>query len=141
MIKYQAKVFKDGDSYSVIFPDLPGCFSSGSTKEDVIHHAKEALSLFLEEARDENWEIPRAKKRKGKDYYWITPYPDVGIPLMIRQARKQQGLSQKQLAKLLGIKFQQLQKLETPGKSNPTVKTLSAISAALNGTIDIQLVA
>jgi transcriptional regulator with XRE-family HTH domain len=45
------------------------------------------------------------------------------------------------MAKLLGVSFQQLQKLETPGKSNLTVKTLAAISAALNETLEIKLAA
>ena len=29
MIKYKAKIEKDDSGYSVEFPDLPGCFSSG----------------------------------------------------------------------------------------------------------------
>jgi antitoxin HicB len=141
MIRYQAKIYKDGKRYSVEFPDLPGCFSEGPTYEDAAKKAREALSLFLEEARDPGWQIPTAKVRASKELEWIAPYEDVAIPLMIRQARMKHGLSQKELAKLLGISFQQLQKLETPGKSNPTVKTLAAISAALNETLEIRLAA
>jgi antitoxin HicB len=141
MIRYQAKIYKDGRRFSVEFPDLPGCFSEGTTYEDASKNAREALSLFLEEARDPFWQIPDAKTRQGKGFEWITPYEDVAIPLMIRQARIKHGLTQKELAKLLEISFQQLQKLETPGKSNPTVKTLAAISAALNETLEIKLAA
>lgn len=141
MIRYQAKIFKDKGDYSVTFPDIPTCFSRGKTKDAARKNAREALSLYLEEARDIHWEIPKARQRRGKQYEWITPSPDIAIPLMIRTARLTKGYSQNQLAKLLGMSVQQLQKLETPGKSNPTVRTLSAISAALEGTINIQLVA
>jgi len=141
VIKYQAKIYKDGKSYSVEFPDLPGCFSSGETKAEAVKFAKDALSLWFEEARDPKWDIPKATSRKGKDYHWIAPHEDVAIPLMIRQARLKHGYSQREFAKLLKMSVQQLQKLETPGKSNPTVKTLVLISQALNEEFSIKLAA
>ena len=141
MIKYQAKIYKDGKGYSVEFPDIPGCFSSGDTKEEAVKYAGEALNLWLEEARDPKWKLPKATKRKGRDYYWITPHEDIAVPLMIRQARLKHGYSQREFAKLLKMSVQQLQKLETPGKSNPTVKTLVLISKALNEEIVIALAA
>jgi transcriptional regulator with XRE-family HTH domain len=51
------------------------------------------------------------------------------------------GLTQAQLAKRLDVTLQQVQKLETPGRSNPTVKTLAAISEALEEALEISLVA
>ena len=141
MIRYQALIEKDGSSYSVSFPDLKGCFSSGDTRNDAAENAREALSLYLEEARDPKWEVPKPKSRRSKRYVWVQPFVDVAIPLMIRQARLSRGLTQKELAKRLEIALQQLQKLETPGRSNPTVKTLAAISEALEEALEISLVA
>lgn len=141
MIRYQAKIYRDEKHYSVEFPDLPGCFSQGSSKDEALENAREALSLYLEEARDPKWKIPKPKLRKATQYIWITPFEDVAIPLMIRQARLKHNLSQRELAERLNITIQQLQKLETPGKSNPTVKTLSAISEALHEEFEIKLVA
>jgi len=60
---------------------------------------------------------------------------------MIRQARLLQRLTQAELAKRLNITTQQVQKLESPGKSNPTIKTLAAISRAPNEELQIKLVA
>ncbi len=141
MMRYQAKIYLDDNRYSVEFPDLPGCFSDGATREEARTNAREALSLYLEEARDPAWEIPRAKLHHGKNYEWVTPFEDVAIPLMIRHARLKHGMSQRQFAGLLGVTIQQLQKLETPGKSNPTVKTLVAISEALDEHLEIRLAA
>ncbi|MBF0207078.1 MAG: type II toxin-antitoxin system HicB family antitoxin [Oligoflexia bacterium] len=140
MIQYQAKITKSHDSYTVIFPDLPGCFTQGETLEEVLEMAKEALTLYLEEARNPKWEIPKAKARHGKNYHWIVPELEVAIPLMIRQKRLDAGLTQQKLAKKLEIPFQQLQKLETPRKSNPTVQTLEKISEALNGKLEVNLI-
>ncbi len=60
---------------------------------------------------------------------------------MLRQKRIESGFTQAQIAQKLGITIQQVQKLETPGKSNPTVKTLERISKALNVDLEIELVA
>ncbi len=141
MIRYKAKIYQDGGRYSVEFPDLPGCFSEGATRKEAETNAREALSLYLEEARDPDWKVPKPKNHQGKNYEWVSAHEDVAIPLMIRQARQRHKMTQKQFAQLLGISVQQLQKLETPGKSNPTVKTLVAISEALHEHLEIRIAA
>ena len=141
MIKYQAKILKDGNAFTVEFPDLPGCFSVGKTLKDAKVMASEALSLYLEEARSPKWIVPKAKNRRGKNYHWIYPESSVAIALMLRRLRLRLGLGQAQAAKKLGITTQQLQKLEMPGKSNPTIKTLSKISQTFGVDLKIDLAA
>jgi antitoxin HicB len=141
VIRYQAKLHKEGSGYWVEFPDLPGCFTQGDSREEALEHARQALSLWLDDARDPRWEIPEPKVRRGRQYAWVAPYEGTSIPLMIRQARQRKGLSQRELAKKLGMSVQQLQKLECPGKSNPTVRTLAAVSEALDEQLRIELVA
>ena len=141
MIRYQARIYQDDDRYSVEFPDLPGCFSDGKDFAEAAEHAREALTLYLEEARDPAWEVPVAKTYSEGEYTWIQPEEDVAIPLMIRQARHKHHASQQKIASALGVTVQQIQKLETPGKSNPTVKTLAAISRALHENLEINLMA
>ncbi|QQR91043.1 MAG: type II toxin-antitoxin system HicB family antitoxin [Myxococcales bacterium] len=126
-MKYQAKISQDGDGYSVEFPDLPGCFSAGDTLEQAKVNAAEALSLYLQEAQDPDWQLPEARRRKGKDLYWLEPSDEVRIALRIRSLRMRAGLNQSRFARRLGMPVQQLQKLETPGKSNPTYKMLTRI--------------
>lgn len=141
MIKYQAWIHEEAGEVWAEFPDLPGCFARAKTREQCLENAREALSLFLEEARDPKWQVPEPKVRRGKGYVWIRSHESVGIPLMIRHARLRLGLTQKQLAQRIGITVQQLQKLETPRKSNPTVRMLCEISRALDGELEIRLVA
>ena len=48
-MKYPVVIHKDSDSdYSVAVPDLPGCFSAGSTMEEAIDMAKEAAECHIE---------------------------------------------------------------------------------------------
>jgi predicted RNase H-like HicB family nuclease len=48
-MKYPIVIHKDKDSdYSVTFPDIPGCFSAGSTIEDALDMAQEAAECHIE---------------------------------------------------------------------------------------------
>lgn len=131
MIKYKAKIEKDGDGYGVSFPDLPGCLSYGASLKEAKENAVEALDLYLEEANDPKWPLPKAINYKGAHYYWVVPSPEISVPIMIREARKAKGISQKKAADMLKMKLQTYQKLEYTRKSNPTALTLFKIAVAL----------
>jgi len=48
-MQYPIVVHKDSDSdYVVTFPDIPGCFSAGSTIEEAINMAQEAAECHIE---------------------------------------------------------------------------------------------
>lgn len=48
-MKFPVVLHKDADSdYGVIVPDVPGCFSAGSTVAEAFENVKEALSLHYE---------------------------------------------------------------------------------------------
>ena len=51
---YPAIIERAGDGYSVFFPDLPGCTSAGSTQDEAVLNAEEALSGHLLEAARQN---------------------------------------------------------------------------------------
>ncbi len=50
----------ENNSYSISFPDLPGCFTCGDNLEDGLKMAEDALSLMLTHMEDENRAIPAA---------------------------------------------------------------------------------
>ena len=48
-MKYPIVIHKDQDSdYGVIFPDIPGCFSAGTSIEEAISMAQEAVECHIE---------------------------------------------------------------------------------------------
>ncbi len=58
-MQYPIFIHKDENSgYGVIVPDLPGCFSAGSTIEEAIHNAHEAIECHLEGLLMDNESIP-----------------------------------------------------------------------------------
>jgi antitoxin HicB len=55
---YPAIFYKENDSYWVEFPDLQGCQSCGSTLEETMEMAQEALGLYLVSIIEDNLELP-----------------------------------------------------------------------------------
>lgn len=52
-------VFEDaGANYSAFVPDLPGCVSTGKTKEDVVNNIREAIALHLAGMREDGDPMP-----------------------------------------------------------------------------------
>ncbi|MBI5014099.1 MAG: type II toxin-antitoxin system HicB family antitoxin [Deltaproteobacteria bacterium] len=48
-MRYAVAVHKDpGSDYGVTVPDLPGCFSAGSTLDEVLETAREAIECHIE---------------------------------------------------------------------------------------------
>jgi len=45
--------------YSAYSPDLPGCVSTGATREDVERNMQEAIEFHLDGLREEGYPIPK----------------------------------------------------------------------------------
>ena len=59
-MNYIIIIHKDDDSdYGVTVPDLPGCFSAGSTLEEALINAKEAIEFHIEGLLRYNESIPK----------------------------------------------------------------------------------
>jgi predicted RNase H-like HicB family nuclease len=70
---YPIVIHKDKKSdYGVTVPDLPGCFSAGSTMDEALAMAREAIELHLEGLIEEGMPIPDANlieaHRRNADY-------------------------------------------------------------------------
>ena len=59
-MNYPIAIHKDPDSdYGVTVPDLPGCFSAGTTIDEAMAMAKEAIELHLESMMDDGESVPQ----------------------------------------------------------------------------------
>lgn len=58
-MNFPVVLLKDKDSdYGVIVPDLPGCYSAGSTIDEALAMAQEAIELHLEGLAEEGMPVP-----------------------------------------------------------------------------------
>ena len=58
MKKYLIIVEKIDTGYSAFSSDVPGCGSTGKTKEEVERNIREAIEFHLEGLREEGYDIP-----------------------------------------------------------------------------------
>ncbi len=66
MFKYEIILYWDQNDqiYVSEIPELPGCMAHGSTQELALKNAQEAISLWLDVAKENGDEIPQPKGRK-----------------------------------------------------------------------------
>ena len=57
-MKYLIVIEPTGTGFSAYSPDLPGCVSTGATREKVERNMQEAIQLHLEGLREEGYSVP-----------------------------------------------------------------------------------
>jgi len=129
----------EDNGYLVEFIDLPGCITEGESLEDALGNAREALTGFLASLFERNLPIPEPSQVRKKNIHLIEPDAEVEIPIMLRKLRENSKLTQGDVAKVLGITYQAYQRLEKPGKSNPTVKTLERLARVFHKSLHLEL--
>ena len=118
----------ENDSYSVYFPDLPGCFSYGKNLEDAQRMATEAVNLHIYgmECNHERIPIPSSSLSKedteGNIIMPITIYPDlfrvkkdnervktnITIPAWLKRAAEARGINFSRLLESALLDYLQL---------------------------------
>ena len=84
--------YDENNGYSVIFPDLPGCFSAGDDYDESYRMAHEALALHLEGLVAEGYRIPKPRtfeqiKAKWKEWgEWEKNYTFLVVPIAVLPA-------------------------------------------------------
>ena len=58
-MKYLIVIEKTTTGYSAYSPDLPGCVSTGTTREETERNMHEAIEFHLEGMESEGLEIPK----------------------------------------------------------------------------------
>jgi predicted RNase H-like HicB family nuclease len=57
-MKYLMVIEPTETGFSAYSPDLPGCVSTGATREEVEQNMREAIELHLEGLREEGYPVP-----------------------------------------------------------------------------------
>ena len=53
----------EDDAFVVDVPELPGCMADGSTRLEAIRNAEEAISFWIQTAKEDGEAIPQPKGR------------------------------------------------------------------------------
>ena len=137
MLKYHGIIHHDSDGYWIEFPDLKGCVTEADTYEDLLTNASEALNLYLEDFVCNEKELPKPTAIINNldptvTIATIDVNPEIAVPLMIKQIRQENNVSQMEVAEKMGVKYQTYQQVESIKKFNATIKTLRKVAKALD---------
>ncbi len=86
-MRYPVAIESGTDTFGVVVPDLPGCFSAGDTMEEAMAQAEEAITAWIETALDAGHDIPQAssfealrkKHREWKGWVWALVKVDPAV--------------------------------------------------------------
>jgi predicted RNase H-like HicB family nuclease len=65
MSNYQIVLERTNTGYSAFSPDLPGCVSTGATREKAEANMREAIEFHIEGLRDEGVPVPEPQAQAG----------------------------------------------------------------------------
>ena len=54
---------EDGGGFVATVPDLPGCMSDGATPEEALSNVQDAISTWIEAAKDLGHAVPKPSRR------------------------------------------------------------------------------
>jgi len=143
-IRFPARFDRDAEGrWTVEFPRLGGTGIStrGDTLGEARERAQEALTLYLESGPtrdlDRDLDAIPGELPTTEGWEWVRPDSSAEVPLMIRQLRRQAGLSQKQAATRLGVPQTTWQKWEDPARCNATLDTLGKVARTLGRVLEV----
>lgn len=138
MLAYPAHIEQQDDSYLVTFPDLENVVTYGSTLNEALTNAEEALNGCIESDFERNFTLPSPSNISGDNIFSIPVAPHIAIAIMLRTLRADRP--QVEVARQLKISYQVYQRLENPRKANPTVKTLEKIAQVFGKRVELGFV-
>jgi len=136
-MEYYCTITEDSGLYGVEFPDLPNVITVGSTREEALAMASDALNSALKSDVSRGLSMPEPSAKVGADLFPIEVAPHIVIAWQIRKLRGER--SQSEIAARLGLTYQAYQRLENPMKGNPTVKTLERVARALGKRLEVRI--
>jgi antitoxin HicB len=140
MLRYPATIRRDGDTFLILFPDIPHAHTNGKTRADALANAPDALHAAISMLMEKNMDVPAPGKPRAKN----TPL--IGLPSAVVDAKAElyialraTGVRKAELARRMGIQKQQVDRLLDLDHAS-RIEQLEAAFAALKMrlVVDIQ---
>jgi predicted RNase H-like HicB family nuclease/DNA-binding XRE family transcriptional regulator len=142
-MRFPALVTEKHGEWLARFKGLPGCEARADTEAGILPSAQIALDHWLAAELRSRRTPPRPPRRvhlwKRERLLRVPVAPEIALPLMIRWARSDAGLTQSNLAKQLGVTQPRIAQLELPG-ARLSISTLQRVAAALNSRLEVHLI-
>jgi antitoxin HicB len=137
-MRYPARFQRDKASgYTVTFPDIPEVVTEGDDANEALANARDALDTVLAWYIRERRAIPQpSERRRGQRL--VAPSSLIAAKAALSVALARSGLSQRELARRMGIEVTAVQRLLDP-KHRSRHDQLDAAFQALNAQLAVSL--
>lgn len=126
MIFYCDVTVENDGRYVARFPDMADMVVYGSSRDDVLRLAGQVLSERLELDLDYTIELPEPRYSGGVP---VEVPPRLAFAMNLRKARSM--LTQRNVARMAGMSWQQYERLENPHKANPSLDVIFRLQKVL----------
>ncbi|WP_394182685.1 type II toxin-antitoxin system HicB family antitoxin [Marinomonas posidonica] len=135
-MKYPVTIERDGNGYSVSFPDIPEALTCGDTYEEALAEAEDALVTAFEFYFEDERSVPLPSKVTSES---VSVPLSVWSKVLLLNAMLEEHVSQSELAKRIGKKKQEMQRIINLGH-NTKIDTLVSALEALGKKINFSVV-
>jgi predicted RNase H-like HicB family nuclease/DNA-binding XRE family transcriptional regulator len=137
-MEYAARIHREGKHWLAEFPELPGCSTFAESREALAQEARDALEGWLQSELKARRVPPRPKRHRGTEWLSVRIDPTLAAKIGLRQAREAAGLSQSDVARLLGVTQQAIAKLEDPDRT-AELSTVARAAEALGCVLALDI--
>lgn len=135
-MNYPVTIEKDGNGYSVSFPDIPEALTCGDTYEEALAEAEAALITAFEFYFEDERSVPLPSNVTGE---FVSVPLSVWSKVLLLNTMLEEHVSQSELAKRIGKKKQEMQRIINLGH-NTKIDTLVSALEALGKKISFSVV-
>jgi len=138
MMNYPANIKPDGDGWKVSFPDIPEALTAGSTWEEALAMAKDALVSALDFYFDDKRVVPDPSRVK-KGQVPIELPPSVAAKVLLLNEMVKQKVRPSELARRMGTTAQEVNRL-TQLTHATKIDGINSALQALGKRLDVRIV-
>lgn len=84
---YYVKILREDGEFVASFPDLPNVNTFGTSMDEALQNASDALNGCIESDFERGFKIPIAKVYKGKCFFPIKLKPHIKLSMQLRELR------------------------------------------------------
>ncbi|MDN7917646.1 type II toxin-antitoxin system HicB family antitoxin [Burkholderia gladioli] len=135
MLRYPARLARDGDGFVVSFRDIPEALTGGPSEEEALEMAADALLTAMDFYIEDERPVPPPSEAKRGDRLVELP-ASASAKVMLLNAMVDKGVRPSDLARRMGIRPQEVQRIMDLNHVTK-IDTLESAFAALGKRLEI----
>lgn len=137
MVSYPARLRRDGEGFMVSFPDIPEALTSGTSREEALDMASDALTTAMDFYFEDRRPVPAPSKPKRGQILIDLPASVSAKVLLLNEMLRQQ-MKPAELARRMNVRPQEVNRITT--LRHPTkIDTISQALAVMGKRLELSL--